>query len=85
MTKSTKIGTDLDTPDTVRTSLARETALHMARVYKRTLYPRPLELSLQVDEVIVEVRVRTVEGNAASTPRRRATDVPRSAEQYSYE
>jgi hypothetical protein len=52
------VGTDRDTADTVRTSLARETALHLARVYKKTIYPRPLELEFEVDEVIVEVKVR---------------------------
>ena len=55
------VGTDLDTPITVRTSHARETALYLARVYKQTLWPKPLELSFEVDGVIVEVRAKEKE------------------------
>ncbi len=52
------VGEDLDTPNTVRTSMARETALHFARVYKQTVWPKPLELSFEVDSVVIEVRAR---------------------------
>ena len=55
------VGTDLDTPITVRTSMARETALYLARVYKKTLYPKVMELTFEVDGIIVEVRAREKE------------------------
>ena len=52
------VGEDLDTPITVRTSHARETALYLARVYKQTLWPKVLELSFEVDGVTIEVRAK---------------------------
>jgi hypothetical protein len=65
------VGADNDTADTVRTSVIRETALHMARVYKKTYYPKPLDLDFEVDEVVVEIRVRAKD---AAKPKRRAGD-----------
>lgn len=55
------VGADNDTAITTRTTFARETALHLARVYKQTIYPKPLELSFEVDGVIIEVRARVQE------------------------
>ena len=61
------VGKDNDTADTVRTTLARETAMYLARVYKKTIYPRPLELTFEIDEVVVEVRVREKSKDANAT------------------
>ena len=52
-----EVGTDNDTSDTMRKSMARLTAMHLAQVYKRTIWPRVLELTFEVDGVVVEVRV----------------------------
>jgi len=52
------VGSDLDTPDTMRKSMARMAAIYLAQVYKRTVWPRELELTFEVDGVVVEVRVR---------------------------
>lgn len=51
------VGNDHETADTMRTTMARETAMHLARVYKKTIWPRELELTFEVDGVVVEVRV----------------------------
>jgi hypothetical protein len=71
------VGTDKDTADTVRTSVIRETALYLARVYKKTYYPKPLDLDFEVDEVVVEIRVRAKD---ATQPKRRAGDREISSE-----
>ena len=67
------VGTDKDTADTVRTSVIRETALYLARVYKKTYYPKPLELDFEVDEVVVEIRVRAKDA-MPTQPKRRVGD-----------
>jgi hypothetical protein len=59
--KTYHIGSDNDTADTVRTTLMGEAAQYIAKVFKRTIWPREYERTFEVDGVIVEVRVREKE------------------------
>ena len=54
------VGADNETRDTMRTSMARETALYLARMYKQTIWPRPLELTFEVDGVEIVISAKEI-------------------------
>ncbi len=73
--------------ETDKISLMNEAADFLARVWKRIGAPVSYERDTSVDGVKVKVVVDYGEGEMkeATKMRRRATDIPRSAEQRSYE
>lgn len=70
------IGSDLDTPSTLRTQFIKEIAHHFAVEWKRHKYPVPFEAEFTVDTIRVRVQV----GEAGEEPK-----IDKSAEQFSYE